>query len=68
MAPDGVGEVGRGVGPVVDVCRERRVSTPDVVGGRPFQVGERGPSLDQRRRDSKLGGLAGTVALAEILA
>src|SRR2546425_566765 len=58
VAPDGVSEVRNGVSPVLDVCRERGVGTPDVVGGRSFQAGERGPFLPQRRRDRKLGGLA----------
>src|SRR2546425_13174530 len=57
VAPDGVSEVRNGVSPVLDVCRERGVGTPDVVGGRSFQAGERGPFLRQRRRDCKLGGV-----------
>jgi len=55
VAKDGVGEVGHGVGLVVDVCGERRVGTRDVVGGRSFEVGERGPFLCGCRRGWKLG-------------
>src|SRR2546422_10443786 len=58
VAPDGVSEVRNGVSPVLHVRRKRGVGTPDVVGGRSLQAGERGPFLRQRRRDSKLGGLA----------
>jgi len=43
VAPDGIGEGRHGVSPVVDVCRERGVGTPDVVGRRSFEVGQRGP-------------------------
>jgi hypothetical protein len=43
--------------PVVDVCAESGVGTPDIEGRRSFQAGERGPFLGQRRRDSKLSGL-----------
>jgi hypothetical protein len=57
VALDGVCEVGHGVGPVVEVCRERCVGAPDVGGGRAFQAGQRGPFVRQRRRGSKFGGL-----------
>ena len=58
MAPDGVGEVGNGVCPLVNVCCERGVGTPDVEGRRSLQARERRPFLYERRRDGKLGGLA----------
>jgi len=45
MASHCVGEVQYGVSPVVDACREGRVGTPDVVGGRAFQTREHGPFL-----------------------
>src|SRR6266511_606104 len=61
VAPDGVGEVRHGAGPVVDVCRQRGVDPSDVVGGRSFQAGERGPLLCQCRRGGKLGGLVAPV-------
>ncbi len=57
MASNGVGEVRHGSSPVVDVCRERGIGSPDVVGGRSFEAGERGPLLCQRRRDGKFGRL-----------
>src|SRR5207245_11202523 len=62
VAPDSVSEVRHGVSAVVDVCRERRVGTPDVEGGHSFQFRERGPFLCQHRGDVKLGGLVPTVS------
>src|SRR2546425_2658877 len=44
--------------PVLDVCRERGVGTPDVEGRRSVQACQRGPFLCQRCRDGKLGGVA----------
>jgi hypothetical protein len=35
VAPDSVGEIRHSVGPVLYVCRERGVGTPDVAGGAP---------------------------------
>src|SRR5438552_3341941 len=54
VAPDGIGEVGHGVLPVVDVRRECGVSTSDIEGGRAFQVRKRGPLLSQRSRDTQI--------------
>ena len=62
MAPDSVSEVRHRVSPVVDVCRERRVGTPDVESGRSFQFRERGPFLCHDCGDVKLGQLAPTVS------
>jgi hypothetical protein len=45
VAQDSGSEVRHGASPVLDVCRERRVGTPDVEGGRAFQFRERGPFL-----------------------
>ena len=66
MTPDGVGEVRHGMSPLVDVCGERGVGTPDIEGRRSFQAAERGPFLGQRRRDSKLGGLVPPCAPATV--
>src|SRR6266550_902103 len=52
-----VGEVGYDMSLIPDVCSERGVDTADVVGGRALEVGELGPFLCQRRRDSQLGRL-----------
>jgi hypothetical protein len=55
---DAVGEIGRGMRPVFDVCGECGIGTPDVECRRAFEAGQRGPLLSKRRWDGKLDGLA----------
>src|SRR5712691_3432913 len=62
VALDSVSEVRHGVSAVVDVCRERRVRTPNVEGRLSFQFRERGPFLSQHRGDLKLGGPVATLS------